>query len=219
MSYSSDCPFYAGATISDPRFFVGRHESLQILRDRLTATQPTSINIVGRHRTGKSSLLLHFVNTYRQRVSNPDRFAVVYLSLQNAACDTQTKFYGRIAQLLAANIPWNQWRLQRMLAAKEWEQVKFNELIQEFKNQGILPVLCIDNFEELLDRQEQFPNGFYDNLRYLVSNNYLVAGGVAFVVAGGVAVGVGFGVVGDVAYDVAGGVAFVVAVGVAGGVA
>ena len=174
MSFLSDCPFYTGSTISDPRFFVGRKENLQILRDRLTGVQPTSINIVGHHLTGKSSLLLYFVNTYRQRVSNPDRFAVVYLSLQNAACHTQAKFYRCIAQLLAANIPSNQRRLQRMLAAKEWEQVKFNELIQEFKNQEILPVLCIDNFEELLDRQEQFPNGFYDNLRYLVSNNYLM---------------------------------------------
>ena len=50
MLSSSDCPFYAGSTINDPRFFVGRQESLQVLRDRLIGAQPSSINIVGRHR-------------------------------------------------------------------------------------------------------------------------------------------------------------------------
>ena len=178
MLSPSDCPFYAGAAISDPRFFVGRQESLKIIDARLTGVLPTSINVVGRHRTGKSSLLLHFVRTYRQRVSNPDQFVVVYLSLQNAACDTQAKFYGSIAQLLEFNLPSQQRQLQRMLRQKmrqkKWQTDTFNKLIEAFKPQDILPVLCIDNFEELLERQEQFPNGFYDNLRYLVSNNYLM---------------------------------------------
>ena len=131
-----DCPFLAGPAITDQRFFVGRQESLKILRDRLTGAQPISINIVGRHRTGKSSLLLHFVNTYRQRVENPDRFIVVYLSLQSAACDTQDKFYGSIAKLLAVHIPNNHRALQKLLTGKQWDSMKFNELVKMCKGQG-----------------------------------------------------------------------------------
>jgi hypothetical protein len=174
-----DCPFLAGPAITDPRFFVGRQESLKILCDRLTGAQPISINIVGRHRTGKSSLLLHFVNTYRQRVENPDRFMVVYLSLQSAACDSQEKFYRAITKAFLGNIPSGataeiQQELQIRLREQDWEQLKFNDLIQYLKEQSILPVLCVDNFEELLERQEKFPNDFYDNLRFLIDSNYLM---------------------------------------------
>jgi AAA+ ATPase superfamily predicted ATPase len=171
---SKDCPFYAGSKITDPRFFVGRRDLLKTLCDRLTGAQPTSINIVGRHRTGKSSLLLQFVNTFRQRVENPDRFLVVYLSLQDAGCDSQDKFYGSIAKLLAVYIPSNNRALQKLLTVKQWDSIKFNQLIQACKQQEFLPVLCIDNFEELLERKEQFPNNFYDNLRSLLDGNHLM---------------------------------------------
>lgn len=171
-----DCPFLAGPAITDQRFFVGRQESLKILRDRLTGAQPISINIVGRHRTGKSSLLLHFVNTYRQRVENPNRFMVVYISLQSAACESQEKFYRAITKAFLGNIPSGatvgiQQALQTRLREQDWDQLKFNDLIQYLKEQSILPVLCVDNFEELLERQEKFPNDFYDNLRFLVDSS------------------------------------------------
>ncbi|MEB3311743.1 MAG: ATP-binding protein [Snowella sp.] len=179
MVSKSDCPFYAGSTITDPSLFVGRRDLLKILCDRLTGVQPTSINIVGRHRTGKSSLLLHFVNTYHQRIANADRFIVIYLSLQNAACETQERFYRAITQACLGNIPSGltsevQENIQTRLAELTWDQLKFNELIQFLKQQQLLPVLCIDNFEELLERKEQFPNNFYDNLRFLIDSNALM---------------------------------------------
>lgn len=40
-------PFAAGTKITDPRFFVGRKEELQVMTARMTAVQPISINIVG----------------------------------------------------------------------------------------------------------------------------------------------------------------------------
>jgi hypothetical protein len=179
MSRSSDdCPFYAGSRISDPRFFVGREESLKLICSRLRQVQPSSINIVGGHRTGKSSLLLHFVNTYQQRVDDPHRFLVVYLSLQEAPCKTQEKFYTRITGLLATkaatNLSWRQWQLQNKLRANQWTPDQFNQVIKELKNQHLLPVVCLDNFERLLDCQQEFPNSFYDNLRSLVDNNDLM---------------------------------------------
>ncbi len=114
---------------------------------------------------------------YSQRIGNPEHFVVVYLSLQDAAYNTQEKFYSRIAKLLDINIPSGQWQLRKLrniLRKEKWDSVQFNELFQEFKIQNILPVLCIDNFEELLERSQRFPDEFYDNLRYLVSNNFLM---------------------------------------------
>jgi hypothetical protein len=38
----------------------------------------------------------------------------------------------------------------------------------------MLPVLCVDDFESLLKRTEEFANGFYDNLRSLMNDNSLM---------------------------------------------
>ena len=64
-------PFMAGPKITDPRLFVGRNEELHTIASRLTGEQPVSVNIVGRRRIGKSSLLYHFFQTYEQRVPEP----------------------------------------------------------------------------------------------------------------------------------------------------
>ena len=38
----------------------------------------------------------------------------------------------------------------------------------------MLPVLCLDDFESLLKRTEDFDNGFYENLRSLMNDNALM---------------------------------------------
>lgn len=157
----ADCPFFAGSTITDPRFFVGRREALKLLSDRMQGSQPTSINVVGRHKTGKSSLLVHFQQTYGQRVTNPDGYRVAYLSLQNSACETEEKFYREIAKELGQG-------------EQTLDRQGFTAWVKGLKDLGILPVLCVDNFEELLEQREQFPNGFYDNLRFLIDSNCLM---------------------------------------------
>ena len=157
-----DCPFYAGSTIEDPRFFIGRRDLLKLLSDRMQSSQPTSINIVGRHKTGKSSLLIHFQQSYRQRVKNPELYKVIYLSLQDVACQTEQSFYGEIIKAVGAQQDSNPSRSA------------FNAWIRDLKEQGTTLVLCIDNFEELLERQDKFPNDFYDNLRFLIDRNCLM---------------------------------------------
>ena len=174
MPISANCPFYAGSTIQDPRLFVGREEALKTLCNSLLGVQSNSINVVGMHRTGKSSLLLQFVNTYQERIPQPEKFVVVYVSLQDAACHNQARFFHRVVKALDANLAAPSSDLPQLIAQTEWDQEKFNQLMQLLKQEGLLPVLCLDNFEELLERKEQFPNGFYDNLRYLASNDFLM---------------------------------------------
>ncbi len=38
----------------------------------------------------------------------------------------------------------------------------------------MLAVLCLDDFESLLKRTEEFDNGLYDNLRSLMNDNALM---------------------------------------------
>ncbi len=50
----------------------------------------------------------------------------------------------------------------------------FKDWLRGLKNQGVMPVLCVDDFDELLERQEQFPKDFYDNLRSAIGENCLM---------------------------------------------
>lgn len=83
--------------ITDPRYFVGCREALDFLSSKMTAAQPTSINVVGKSKMGKSSLLYHFCQTYEQRVQRygkqPNDYAVVYLSMQEDRCRDEERFY------------------------------------------------------------------------------------------------------------------------------
>lgn len=64
------CPFIAGSMITNPRLFVGRKDELHSITTLMTGAQPTSINLIGQRRIGKSSLLYHFFQTWEQRVQD-----------------------------------------------------------------------------------------------------------------------------------------------------
>jgi len=178
-SSQQSCPFSAGSMITDPQFFVGRREELDFLTSRLVNDQPTSINVVGERRIGKSSLLYHFFQTYEQRVQaagkNPSNYVVVYLSLQAAQCRQETSFYQAVAQALI-NRPVVQGNpaLVTPLQAGTLDRNGFSVAIEAWQAQNVLPVLCLDKFEELLAKPDQFTDEFYDNLRSLMDRNALM---------------------------------------------
>lgn len=168
-------PFTAGTKITDPRFFVGRKEELQIITARMTAMPPISINIVGRRRIGKSSLLYQFYQTYEQRVSAPTRYLVIYLSLQDARCQREEGLYQAIA--------WELWHnhtvmqnaaLVEPLRTKPFNRFAFSAAMRHYKKLGVLPVLCLDEFGPLFQHPEQFDQGFFDNLRSLMESGVLM---------------------------------------------
>jgi hypothetical protein len=64
--------------------------------------------------------------------------------------------------------------LEKPLKAKPLHRQAFSNAIKQWKQQGVLPVLCLDDFESLLKRTEEFDNGFYDNLRSLMNDNALM---------------------------------------------
>lgn len=165
--------------ITDPQFFVGRREELDFITSRLVNTQPTSINVVGERRIGKSSLLYHFFQTYEQRVQgagkNPGDYVVVYLSLQAAQCRQENSFYQAVAQALL-NRPVVQTNpvLVTPLQGVILDRQSFSAAIEAWQAENVLPVLCLDKFEELLAKPDEFTDDFYDNLRSLMDRNALM---------------------------------------------
>ncbi len=168
-------PFVAGAKITEPRLFVGRKKELQAITSRMTGVQPVSVNVVGRRRIGKSSLLYHFSQTYEHWVPEPTRYVVIYLSLQDARCQTKDGLYQAIARQL-----WHHLTVQRNPALIEPLRVKpFNRLafcaaMGQYKRQGVLPVFCLDEFGPLFRHPDEFDNGFFDNLRSLMESSVLM---------------------------------------------
>ena len=168
-------PFVAGSKITEPRLFVGRKKELQAITSRMTAVQPVSVNVVGRRRIGKSSLLYHFSQTYEQWVPEPTRYVVIYLSLQDSRCQREDGLYQAVAREL-----WHNLTVQRNPALIEPLRVKpFNRLafcaaMGQYKRQGVLPVFCLDEFGPLFRHPEEFDHGFFDNLRSLMESSVLM---------------------------------------------
>jgi hypothetical protein len=168
---SAASPFIAGPKIEDPALFVGRACELRYLTQHATGAQPVSVNVVGERRIGKSSLLYHFYQTWAQ----PQRYAVVYLSLQSAACQRQADFYAAVfAALRASPAARANAQLAAPLKKKTPDGRIFDSAIKTWKANGVLPVLCLDEFEALFEHPAEFDNGFYDSLRALMDGNVLM---------------------------------------------
>lgn len=168
-------PFVAGAMIEDPQLFVGRQDELRDIASRMSGVQPISINVVGKPRIGKSSLLYHFWQSWEQRLSNTNEYVVVYVSLQNAGCQTEKGFYQALADALLNRVSgWKHRGLRNPLQVKPFNREAFADAMMKWKQQNVLPVFCLDGFEALLKHQDEFDDGFYDNLRSLMDANALM---------------------------------------------
>lgn len=188
MSSYNDPPFIAGGIISNPRYFVGYEVQLDTITIRATSIAPTSINIVGDRRIGKSSLLYHFCQTYEQRVESRNKksqnFLAVYVTLQQSQCWRKSGFYQVIAESLS-----EQWKKKLSFIDKNKPQIKqlidnldspnlqstdFEEIILMFQRISILPIICLDKIETLFEYTKEFNIGFYDHLRSLMDRNALM---------------------------------------------
>jgi uncharacterized protein len=161
--------------IRDPRLFVGRRQALHQLSLNMSGAQPISINVVGERRIGKSSLLYHFYQTWDQRVENPQRYVVIYLSLQNAKCQQEGDFYEAIAtELLRRPVVQGQPRLRDAFQPAACPRRRFADAVERWHEEGVLPVLCLDEFEALLESTRHFDDDFYNNLRSLMDASKLM---------------------------------------------
>ena len=155
--------------ITDPRLFVGRHDELQFLIHRMTLIQPISVNIVGERRIGKSSLLYRFYQIWSQWVDDPQKYIVIFHSLQDGRYRREWEFYTRISQELKTKLPPHQCPQEDVN-----DHAEFAELIDCLGDMGVLPVLCLDEFDALFEPEAQFYDAFFDNLRSLMDRGRLM---------------------------------------------
>jgi AAA+ ATPase superfamily predicted ATPase len=150
---SDNAPFYAGSTISQSWYFIGYQEQLNRITNRTISGQPTSINIVGDKRVGKSSLLYHFCQIYEQLIESrnqkPRNYLAVYISLQQGNCNYKSGFYQVIAEHLSDIL-----------------EKRFKWFNQPRK---LINLLNTNNFNT-----EKFNDSFYNNLRSLMDGNALM---------------------------------------------
>ncbi|WLE98406.1 MAG: AAA family ATPase [Candidatus Electrothrix communis] len=175
ISSARSCPFIAGPMITDPSRFVGRREELSLLARRMDGAQPTSVNVIGERRMGKSSLLYHFFQTWEQRVNNPTRFVVVYLDLQAKTPPSESAFYQALGRALVKQPAIQRVEsLRRNLLAPPRSPQDFAALLEQFSDHVLLPVFCLDEFEVLLKNGGQFTDIFFDRLRGFMNASQLM---------------------------------------------
>ncbi len=146
------CPFVPSGKIEDAARFVGRKDELRILADRMSGSQPVSVNIVGERLSGKSSLLQHFVQTYEQRIDQPSHFLVVYLCLRLVKPKTEADFYQSLAAALCKLSAIEKLMpLCTALAKFSGGGRAFAAILELLAERNLMPVFCLDEFEKLLD--------------------------------------------------------------------
>jgi hypothetical protein len=156
-------PFTYGGRITNPAQFIGRGKELQTIFSALETAhsgQLQHVQVVGERRIGKSSLLFHVTQIYRQRLTQPEKYRFVYIDLDDGRCHTLEGLLKYISsQLGLSNKP---------------TLAKFQEAIEELsREQGIYPILCLDEFEHLTKRKDQFPNEVFEVWRSLASGSRL----------------------------------------------
>lgn len=135
-----------GITAADA-FFNRENEQLT-LRDLIHTRQ--NCQIVGPRRIGKTSLLLEV----ERALHNWEEKAVIaYIDLHDARCYTLLGWLGRVSKKLS-------WAKPAMSLPE------FNERIEEMVSRNVLPVLCLDEFEEFTMRRDHFNRDFFMNLRH-----------------------------------------------------
>ncbi|WP_293144469.1 MULTISPECIES: AAA-like domain-containing protein [unclassified Microcoleus] len=173
----SPCPFSAPSMLKNPDCFVGREEELRFIQSQMTGPQPTSVNIVGPHKIGKSSLLWRFYQIQNPPTNNSSPYAVIYLSFQDGECQTEKSLYQTVARELS-QVPAIQTKQNLVTAfqAPDWDRGSFARAIKLCHQEKILPVLCIDKFEAVFQEsyREEFDEGFFDNLHSLINNSSMM---------------------------------------------
>lgn len=168
-------PFIAGSIITDPRLFIGRRQELQTLATLMSETPPTSVNIVGDRYIGKSSLLYHFFQTWPQWLPQGGRYALAYVSLRDTPCGTEGAFYRVVARhLLKDPVLQSERYLKEVLGAPAFTAQSFFNAMVQCRIEEVLPVLCLDDFEQLIERPRSFSTKFFDLLRSLIRNGYIM---------------------------------------------
>jgi len=172
-------PFFTNGAIDEPRHFIGRSALLREIFNRVFNETPQSVNLWGEARYGKSSVLRQVHRTYEDRSPNPSAIVAVYIEFGRTNADSELAFYRAIAEALLDAIPRKRSgffqrsqrnALEQALKLEPFDRVAFDKAMRAWKAAGILPLLCLDEFQYLLNKPDVFPDGFYEVLRALMDD-------------------------------------------------
>jgi uncharacterized caspase-like protein len=140
-------PFVWRSGITDAAAFFDREEEQH--RIRLFVQKRQNVQVVGPRRIGKTSLFRQIERVAATWEASPQ---VAYLDLQSPQCFTLSGWLRQAGKRLG-------W------ATPPTDLAGFIEAVEELLQMNRRPVLCLDEFEELAQRPEQFTRDFFLTLR------------------------------------------------------
>ena len=162
MPESPDNPFTNRGMITTEAEFAGRTREISKILNHLKNCN--SVSVVGDRRIGKSSLLYHLFLTGNKRLKDKTKTAYkfIYIDALDALFSTPADFTMEV--LKALNINPDEEKLQ------EFPLKVLSGELRKYKEEGILPVLLVDEFEKLSEKKEIFADTFFESLRSCCNN-------------------------------------------------
>lgn len=155
--------FHIAQALPSPADFYGRAYERATLINRIS--QRGSTSLVGEYRIGKSWLIQYVQQIAPTHAQLGPHVRIGKLSATHAQCQTLTGFVKKALEVL--NVPVHRPN------PRETPLERLAIEVAEMKKQGILPVLCIDEFAGLLDKPD-FGKSFVEGLRAIAEDDGLV---------------------------------------------
>jgi hypothetical protein len=172
-------PFIIGNPITDPRYFFGRNRELKRLFDLLKRRPLQNAAIIGKKRSGKTSLL-HYLknitNTPKEQLRadqksdwlcNPENYRWIFVDFQDSRRQNREGLLRYILECLKMSVP-SPCNLDRFMDAVS-------------SNLDRSTVILFDEIGVGLQRCPELDDGFWESLRSLATNQ--TNGNLGFVLA------------------------------------
>ncbi|MBD2338016.1 ATP-binding protein [Calothrix sp. FACHB-156] len=172
-------PFITGSPITQPRHFFGREKELKRLFHLLKRHPLQNAAIIGKKRSGKTSLLHYLKNitttpTAQLRLNqksdwlpNPENYQWIFIDLQDARMQNQEGLLKYILESLKLQIP------------NPCDLDYFMDVVSSNLHQPT--VILLDEIGVGLQRCPELDDGFWESLRSLATNH--TGGNLAFILA------------------------------------
>ncbi|MDZ8028907.1 MAG: ATP-binding protein [Nostoc sp. DedQUE11] len=172
-------PFITGAPITQPRYFFGREKELKRLFNLLKRHPLQNAAIIGKKRSGKTSLLHYLKNITTTPVQqlrpeqksdwlpHPENYQWVFVDLQDARMQSREGLLKYILESLKLQVP------------TPCDLDNFMDVVSD--NLHSPTVILLDEIGVGLQRCPELDDGFWESLRSLATNH--TSGNLAFILA------------------------------------
>ena len=154
-----DSVFLFNVPLTDPSEFYGRVRERTTLISR--TRQGASTSIVGQRRIGKTWLIDYLRLIARAEFGSG--FRICYVEATLPSCATTTGFIAKILEGLGVPVSYH----------TNLDLTALERVVKDLKLRNQTPVLCIDEFEGIVDRQE-FDMNFFTGLRAIAQSGLVL---------------------------------------------